>query len=119
MKIEVGMYVRVKGKNNFPGGIAKVLKLEKVKKDTWLTLDKALDYSFLTSMTSIIKASYNIMDLIKKGDYVNGREVTDIFYDSNDEVIGISTIGSVDYINNQIKSIVKKEQFESMKYEVK
>lgn len=66
----------------------------------------------------IIKASHNIIDLIEIGDYVNGREVVDIFYNANDEVIGVATRGSVDYVNYQIKSIVTKEAFESMSYKL-
>lgn len=68
------------------------------------------------TVNDIKKASHNIIDLIEVGDYVNGREVIDIFYNENDEVIGIDTRGSVDYVESGIKSIVTKEQFESMEY---
>ena len=62
--------------------------------------------------------SLDVIDLIQVGDYVNGREVVDIFYNANDEVIGIDTRGSVDYVESQIKSILTKEQFESMSYKL-
>ena len=60
----------------------------------------------------IIKASYNIIDLIEVGDYVNGYEVT-----SKDQFLGF---GNHDWymLDNEIKSIVTKEQFESMSYKV-
>ena len=60
----------------------------------------------------IIKSSPNIIDLIEVGDYVNGYEVT-----SKDQFLGF---GNHDWymINDEIKSIVTKEQFESMEYKL-
>lgn len=57
----------------------------------------------------IVKHSYNIKDLIKVGDYVNGYLVTAI---SDDGCIEIA-IG-----DDSLESIVTKEKFESIKYEV-
>lgn len=67
----------------------------------------------------IINVSYNIIDLIEVGDYVNGEKVDEVvnrddfkcviyYYPYNEEYCG----------ENEIKSIVTKEQFEKMKYEV-
>ena len=60
----------------------------------------------------IIKSSPNIIDLIEVGDYVNGYEVT-----SKDQFLGF---GNHDWYmtNDEIKSIVTKEQFESMEYRI-
>lgn len=75
---------------------------------------------------NIIKASYNLIDLIEAGDYVNGYLVKDIDYAFDDVVMNNKNARRVPYIdcdkNNyikDIKSIVTKEQFNSVKYEVK
>lgn len=61
----------------------------------------------------IIKSSPNIIDLIEVGDYVNGNKVDAkgnkyvIFYDGD---------GDIEVFENDIKSIVTKEQFKEMEY---
>lgn len=75
----------------------------------------------------ILKASYNIIDLIEVGDYVNGTKVTSISgtrYDKSDLHC------YCDYCQNEktgkwlmipakdIKSIVTKEQMKAMEYKV-
>jgi len=64
-------------------------------------------------LDDIIKSSPNIIDLIEVGDYVNGEKVTSI----QDNWLGF---GNYDYYRQEyeIKSIVTKEQFESMEYKV-
>lgn len=111
MKLELkeNMYVRTKD-----GVIDKILKLNK----SYVKGVSQKDELYAYDIDNIVKASYNIIDILEVGDYVNGREVVDIFYNSNDEIIGIDTRGSVDYVNSQIKSIVTKEQFEQMAYKV-
>ena len=60
----------------------------------------------------IIKSSPNIIDLIEVGDYVNGRLVE---WKSEDFV----AFGRLDYAYEEdIKSIITKEQFSSMEYKV-
>ena len=112
MKLEVGMYVRtINGK-------------------IWIiTSQKAIS----GHRKDIIKASYNIIDLIEVGDYLNGFKVSKIErYDTNTIIkIGNSTFNVLEgekiytpsYDNNngyekieKLKSIVTKEQFESIKY---
>ena len=75
----------------------------------------------------IVKASYNIIDILEEGDYVNGSKVIDISIigkdkekwvwveqmEDTDNKYGDDYVG---YNNEQIKSIVTKEQFESMEY---
>ena len=84
----------------------------------------------------IIKASHNIIDLIEVGDYLNGFKVSKIErYDTKTIIkIGNSTFNVLEgeeiytpsYDNNngyekleKLKSIVTKEQFENISYEVK
>lgn len=71
----------------------------------------------------IIKASRNIIDLIQVGDYVNGEKVGYI-----DDCDGAMREYYYDYEDvekdcghyfEEIKSILTKEMFENMKYEVK
>lgn len=58
------------------------------------------------------KHSPNIIDILEVGDYVNGYEVT-----SKDQFLGF---GNHDWYmtNDEIKSIVTKEQFSAMEYKV-
>ena len=71
------------------------------------------------------KTSPNIIDLIEVGDYVNGMKVTNIQKDLSNNVeyvFGYSREGfegETMYYDDDIKSIVTKECFESMEYKVK
>ena len=60
----------------------------------------------------VIKASNNIIDLIEAGDYVNGFPV---IHKEND-ILKCGLL--VQFKENEIKSIVTKEQFESLSYKV-
>ena len=93
MKLEIGMYVRTK--NGKIWTINSQQAISGHRKD-------------------IINASYNIIDLIEVGDYVNGEKVML----NNDGNIKIGTTRDNIVFNNEkfIKSIVTKEQFESMSY---
>ena len=105
MKLEVGMYVRTKD-----GEIGIVISSERIA----FTKDY-VKIEYLVFGDEIVNASNNIIDLIEVGDYVNGSEVTSI------EKNGWLAFGNNDwYIPNSggIKSIVTKEQFEAMKYEI-
>ena len=96
MELEVGMYVRTLN------GKLWIIKSQRAisghKKD-------------------IINASYNIIDLIEVGDYVNGSYVEG-FIEKNkfQNKLIITEAGMID--NNDIKSIVTKEQFENIEYKV-
>ena len=96
MNLEVGMYVRtINGK-------------------IWIiTSQKAL----FGHRIDIIKASYNIIDLIEVGDYINGMKLTKICFDKDGEKI-LTVSCYLELVNKDIKSIVTKEQFESMSYKV-
>ena len=101
-KLEVGMYVRYKTLSN-QIKIAKIIEIDKKVLD--------LDNKDCTTEKYIIdEPSHNIIGLIEVGDYVNGYEVT-----SKDQFLGF---GNHDWYmtNDEIKSIVTKEQFSSMEY---
>lgn len=124
MKLEPNMYVRTKK------GIAKIidriLELDHYYFKMWVT-DKFLkinDDTEYISEVDVLKASYNPTDLIEEGDYVNGYEVIEKPYCYHDVCfVSVNSreswgwgIGEMPM--NEIKSIVTKEQFNSMKYEV-
>lgn len=76
----------------------------------------------------MVKSSPNIIDLIEVGDYVNGYPVEEVYQPINKEIgklIKFSTdnVSGWEYeaeeiTETDIKSIVTKEQFESMEYKV-
>lgn len=118
MKLEEGMYVRTRK------GIGKVV--EHKKHESWGCLVKIKgQYSCYThtsngELTDVIKASHNIIDLIEVGDYVNGLLVIRILEDIETKEKYINLYGSLsEWEEEDIKSIVTREQFESIKYEVK
>ena len=111
MELKEGMYVRTEE--------GEISKIEWFTFQRWEGLDNTVEASFwlenkerLEYPRDNFKASYNIIDLIEVGDYVNGYEVT-----SKDQFLGI---GNHDWYiaDHEIKSIVTKEQFESMSYKV-
>lgn len=129
MKLEVGMYVRTKY------GIAKIIKTDFINEyldKPFLVVDRELeigliggnDESLCDKKDIIGEASFNIRDLIEVGDYVNGHLVTKISKDGFIWLEGYDIYGTWNYVGfinewrDNIKSIVTKEQFESMKYEV-
>ena len=67
----------------------------------------------------IVKHSKNIIDLIEVGDYVNGIEI-DLLEKSENRVWSTSTYGDEDIVfyENEIKTILTKEQFEQNCYTV-
>ena len=102
MKLEAGMYVRtINGK-------------------IWIiTSQKAIS----GHRKDIINASYNIMDLIEVGDYVNGKKVIDTFTDyifDYSEEFKVIRFSETDILHNvkHIKSIVTHEQMEQIAYKV-
>ena len=66
-----------------------------------------------------VKYSKNIIDLIEVGDYVNGTEI-DLLEKSENRVWSTSTYGDEDIVfyENEIKTILTKEQFEQNCYTV-
>ena len=121
MKLEVGMYVRTK-----EGFIAKIEYIDKetggIDCDNSIKTMYEQHYSCLWGdevKGLIAKASHNIIDLIEVGDYVNVYRVNTIDYENKilyreyDDDFYFSICKE-----ENIKSIVTKEQFESMSYKV-
>ena len=116
--MENGDYVRTKY------GIAKIEEIKPDKKHNtiWYTVDKAQYHCFLTREQEIIKSSPNIIDLIEAGDYVNEERVFGFgkfkYDDGTEEITSLTLDKTISCLPEDIKSIVTREQFESMEYKV-
>ncbi len=116
MKLEVGLYFRTKD-----GIIGKIDSISEdgteIYFDTKPIFGNGEEFgSKWCYSTDIIKASHNIIDLIEVGDYVNGKEVTLITKNNYIELdYGCNMIGCH---NEDIKTILTKEQFENNCYKI-
>ena len=118
MKLDLreNMYVRTKD-----GIIDKILKLNK----SYVKGVSQKDELYAYDIDNIVKASYNIIDILEVGDYVNGHEVKDIDYAFDDIALNVKKPRIVPYIDNiknayidNIKSVITHEQMEQMAYKV-
>ncbi len=102
MELEVGMYVRT---------LNGIVKIDKIQDNIMEDTKGHLHYG------DFVKASYNIIDILEVGDYVNGVEVINIDNEwitmSDMQVPILKSIA-----NGMIETIVTKEQFEQMAYKV-
>lgn len=123
MELKVGMYVRFNDLTNYNQN--NIVMIDKIKfiSEIMCGLEETLSITFEkynedVLKKDIIKASENIIDLIEVGDYVNGKEVLNIseFKDGSRYI----EFDEGRYLckNYQIESIVTKEMFDSVKYEV-
>lgn len=110
MKLEVGQFARLKSGYSNELGIGKIDFVANCGVATIGFKNKKLG----VFIEDIKKASYNIIDILEVGDYVNGELVT--FIQSSNEVI--STDKHTRITNEDIKSIVTHEQMEQMAYKV-
>ena len=110
MELKVGMYVRYRHLSNTK--ISKIFRIDVSDEDVFVALDN--DDGTLESF--IINASDNIIDLIEVGDYVNGLPVVHNAKENGGNIVIVSN-GSP-YNEEDIKTIVTKEMFESVKHEV-
>ena len=130
-EIKVGEYIRTQ-----KGEIGKIIK---IKNDDEYSYDYYVcDNDSATSFRmQIVKHSPNIIDLIEVGDYVNGYKVVETYKDKQlsgwqvgkskeDETwLGVVVSSKMikeplqEYFDNEmIKTVVTKEQFESISYKV-
>lgn len=150
MKLEVGMYIRTdkgfiakikefkhhytKGKRSEDGYSVKEVV------ENYLSLDgnqcrliESIDYSIPPCYPSdeeldeikshIVKTSYNIIDILEVGDYVNGYKVSLKGYDyahfvQCDYPVENGTTNHYKFYKQAIKSVVTKELFEIAEYRI-
>ena len=110
--MKVGDYVRTK-----KHGIGKIISFSYQEDDECCFIELSKRRTGI-KQSNIIKSSPNIIDLIEVGDYVNGLKVQGV----NNEIKGFGTIvfdKDNSIMEDYIYSIVTKEQFKNMEYEVK
>ena len=119
MKLEVGQFARLKS-----GYICKIININDFREPN---MKYGVEANYLKDVMfigddDVVKASYNIIDILEVGDYVNGSKVVEVDFDAEEEKYiridkaqdGLKTI----LRNNDIKSIVTKEMFSSMEYKL-
>lgn len=124
MELKEGMYIRTK-LNDFCNMIS-IRKIEEIDEDDnnkfWIDdyiMDTFGDEQNKLSEEDVDKASFDITDLIEIGDYVNGSPVCDIKQDENGKTwIYTDSEYRYGYLKEEIKSVVTKEMFYLVKYEV-
>ena len=138
MKLEKGMYVRLQ---NDVENVVVINKIANIFDNTILTENDGIIYQGEYTKENIIKASHNIIDLIEEKDLLEieyfslryEKRVTRLFEVTYKEGRFINLDNAKcqfmlidnDWTDNDkelepiIKSIVTKEQYESMQYEVK
>ena len=122
MKLEPNMYVRLQ---NDVEDIVVINKIANVFETTILTENDGSIYQGEYTKENVVKASYDIIDLIEVGDYVNGKKIVDVGCLINGPRKGTKVIdyyitpSAVSYLENEdIKSVVTKELFELAEYRI-
>lgn len=120
MELKKGMYVRFKGNNGtqYIGKIVNINEFRELFFKYAVQVNWCDDYVFIGDHKIVSKPSFNLIDLIKVGDYVNSYKVT--YIDKDNQIIRVDGFGWGTNIirKDNIKNIVTKEQFNSMKYVV-
>lgn len=118
--MKVGDYVRFKtlSREIKIGKVIEIIEPDKEIMKKYCVYD--LDNNEATVDDYVIKSSPNIIDLIEVGDYVNGYLVT-----TGNQGVGSIYIAEIDGLGlkkklyeEDIKSIVTKEQFSQMEYRI-
>nr|DAL31281.1 MAG TPA_asm: hypothetical protein [Caudoviricetes sp.] len=131
MKLEVGQFARLKS-----GYICKIININDFREPN---MKYGVEANYLKDVMfigddDIVKTSYNIIDVLEVGDYVNGYYVSKIW--EKDEithylnetpikrkereiVIQAPSCGGIEILKNEdIKSVITHEQMEQMAYKV-
>ena len=120
MKLEVGQFARLKS-----GYICKIININDFRETN---MKYGVEANYLKDVMfigddDVVKASYNIIDILEIGDYVNGNKV-DFTNNNNklsyeDKCIGFyDGDGDITLFENGIKSVITHEQMEQMAYKV-
>lgn len=112
MELREGMYVRTK-----EGKIFDCYVSEQMGKPIYYP--KSSKTNGYIDYEEVYKKSKCIIDLIEVGDYVNGEKVTSaepVDKNDTDRYLGFGDYDYYIHTSEDIKDVVTKEQFESMKY---
>ena len=125
MKLEIGEFIRT------PYGIRKIVNITKddgygkpkvrvIELDRHLNTPYKFDYIFYTDENVIkkCKTSYNILDILEIGDYVNGYYVEDVLKTFVNVAVGSNYFQSPTIYEKDIKSVITHEQIEQMEYRI-
>ena len=117
-KLEPNMYVRIKWGNGLQTisqckNIVDMGDTQYAKEDFYIHTDHSGEVIY---KTMIVKSSFDIIDILEVGDYVNGYYVEDVLKTFVNVAVGSNYFQSPTIYEKDIKSIVTKEQFESMEY---
>lgn len=126
MKLEVGQFVRSKS-----GYICKIININDYREPN---MKYGVEANYLKDVMfigddDVVKASYNIIDILEKGDYVNGSEVLyfeNRYIEEDDKFVPIGVITENCCMENadswiiekDIKTVITHEQIEQMAYKV-
>lgn len=121
MKLEVGMYVRLE---NDVEDIVIINKIAHVFETSILTENDGSIYQGVYTKENVIKASYNIIDILEVGDIISYSDEKHEILLIDDELM-VRNTGLI-YDNNYylpiksiaIKSVITHEQMEQMAYKV-
>lgn len=110
MEIDVGMYVRVKELDYTI--IAKIIAIQ----EDGFNADNDMYYL----QDNVLKASYNIIDLIKENDYIRiiSSSVFEHVYYSYGKLVIKDDVQIENYSNEFIAEVITYEQMKSISYEV-
>ena len=105
--LSVGMYCRT---------LNGIVKIDKIKDSI------IIDTKGKTHFGDLIKSSYNIIDILEVGDYVNGHLVKATYLKGVTKYIKLDNAyengEGIRTYTEDIKSVITKEQFEQMAYKV-
>lgn len=109
MDIEVGEYVKLQN--------GKIRKIISTVAQYYITDKLNINEDNQYTIQNIVKHSKNIIDLIEVGDYVNGEPVERIETGLD---WGREIATTTQYLTNEedIETVVTKEQFENIEYKV-
>lgn len=115
-KLEVGHFIRT------IKGIGRIEEITEDKTEIYFNCDTGLTISFIKKdftqeeMAQYYKHSDNIIDLIEVGDYVNGLPVVHNAKNNGGNIVIV--VNGDAYNEEEIKSILTKEQYENNCYKV-
>lgn len=117
MELEIGMYVRYQAYTTSD----KTLRTNKIGKIIWAKSSVdcyELDTHRKISQLGVIKSSYDVIDLVELGDYVNGELIVGIQMDEVTNEKRLLTTNNRIITNGDIKAILTREQMKDVSYKV-